>query len=275
MSAFELAQVFSNVTNRLIQEFDSNPQLYEPVDMDCITSEGWLIKYCIFLEKMSETDAYNLISRTLKWRKLKGFAGKVDTDFPRELYQMGSVFQYNQDKDGNLVMIVRLDRQLGRLVPGASSRRLAKQFLAHQLDKLDKSANGNNRFVVLVDYTGTGSLALTELQLVLYLIRLVRQFPACRYLIHYNQGPVARHMVQSTYRKSMDKFAEKKQIFDHFHDRYLPQYLGGTCTQSMVDTPAQSPGLVDCCDKLGINRKLVIKHRDQLAKLTIASQLIN
>jgi hypothetical protein len=265
MSAFELAQVFSNVTNRLITEFETHPDLYEKVDVETITSEGWLIKFCVFLEKMTEDQAYDTIVRILKWRKTKSFADKLDTDFPKELYETGAAFPYNQDKDGNLTLCFRLDRRLSQW-----GGKVAKKFLLHQLSKVDKLANGNSRFVVLVDYSNS-QLAYSDQYLVFYLFKLARHFPACRYFIHYNANPLTKRMIQYTYRKPIDKFAEKKQIFDHFHDKYLPQYLGGTCNNPIGESPADCVSIVDCYESLGIDKKSAVKRRDQLAKQNLVA----
>ena len=258
MSAFELANVFSNVTNRLITEFEAKPDLYEKVDTETITSEGWLIKYCVFLEKMTEEDSFQLITKILKWRKTKSFAEKTDADFPKELFEIGGAFPYTQDKDGNCVLVLRLDRRLSRI------GKLAKKFLLHQLNKVDKQANGNNKFVVLVDYTNS---SYQDQWLVFYLFKMMHHFPCCKYFIHYNASAVTKRLIQYTYRKSIDKFAEKKQIHDHFHDKYLPQYLGGTCTKSTTEIPKESMSIVDCYQTLGINKKSALKHKDQLSKL--------
>ena len=264
MSAFELANVFSNVTNKLISEFEAHPDLYEKNDIETITSEGWLIKYCVFLEKMSEEDSVKMIIDILKWRKTKSFADKTDADFPKEMFELGSVFPYTQDKDGNVVLCFRLDRRLSRF------GKLAKKFLLHQLNKVDKQANGNSRFVVLVDYSNS-SMALNDQQLVFYMIKMMRHFPACRYFIHYNAGSITKRLIQYTYRKSTDKFAEKKQIFDHFHDAFLPQYLGGTCAKAVNETPKESKSIVDCYQSLGINKKSALKLKEQLDK-TLSAQ---
>ena len=260
MSAFELANVFSNVTNRLITEFEAKPELYEKSDIDTITSEGWLIKYCVFLEKMSEEDSYQLIIKILKWRKTKSFANKTDADFPKELFETGGAFPYTQDKDGNCVLVFRLDRRLSQM------GKLAKKFLLHQLNKVDKEANGNSKFVVLVDYTNS-QMAYHDQYLVFYLIKLMQYFPCCKYFIHYNASAITKRLIQFTNRKSIDKFAEKKQIHDHFHDQYLPKYLGGTCTKSITESPKESLSILDCYQSLGMNKKSALKHKDQLTKL--------
>lgn len=264
MSAFELANVFSNVTNKLISEFEAHPDLYEKNDIETITSEGWLIKYCVFLEKMTEDDSVRLITDILKWRKTKGFADKTDADFPKEMFELGAVFPYTQDKDGNIVLCFRLEKRLSRF------GKLAKKFLLHQLNKVDKQANGNNRFVVLVDYSNS-AMAYSDQNLVFYLFKVMRHFPACRYFIHYNANSITKRLIQHTYRKSMDKFAEKKQIFDHFHDQYLPPYLGGKCDKSTIDTPKESPSIVDCYQSLGINKKSALKLKAQIDK-AVSSQ---
>ena len=259
MSAFELANVFSNVTNRLISEFEEHPELYEKSDIDTITSEGWLIKYCVFLEKMSEEDSVQMITKILKWRKTKAFADKTDADFPKEMYEIGCAFPYTQDKDGNCVLVFRLDRRISQM------GKMAKKFLLHQLNKVDKQANGNNKFVVLVDYSNS-TMAYSDQKLVFYLFKLMRHFPACKYFIHYNANPITRRLIQYTYRKSIDKFAEKKQIFDHFHDQYLPQYLGGTCPKPVAEAPKESQSIVDCYQNLGMNKKVALKRKESMKK---------
>lgn len=263
MSAFELAQAFSNVTNKLISEFDANPNLYEQCDIDTITSDGWLIKYCVFLRKMSEEDSVALIMRTLQWRKSKGFADKTDDYFPKELYELGCVFPYNQDKDGNRLLYFRLNRRLSAM------GKLAKDFLLHQVNKIDKMANGNNRFLILIDYTDA-ALAYNDQYLVFYLFKLVKHFPAFKYFIHYNTNPIIRRLIKYTSRKAIDKFAENKQIFDHFHDAFLPQYLGGTCAQSIKECPTDSQSILDCFQNLGLNKKLAIKRKQHLDKYSTA-----
>jgi hypothetical protein len=263
MSAFELAQVFSNVSNKLFAEFEKNPDLYETNDIQTITTEGWLIKHTVFLDKMKEDDALALIIQILRWRKTKDFANKTDDYFPSELYEIGCVFPYNQDKDGNLVLYFRLDRRLSLL------GKLAKQFLLYQLSKIDKMANGNNRFVILVDYSNS-VMSYGDQYLVFHLFKLVKHFPACRYFIHYNASPITKRLIKYTNRKNVDKFAEKKEIFDHFHDAFLPQYLGGTCAQAINNIPSESVSILDCYQKLGLSKKLAIRRKEQLEKYITA-----
>jgi len=102
--------------------------------------------------------------------------------------------------------------------------------------------------------------------LVYYLFKLVKHFPACRYFIHYNANPITKRLIKYTYRKTIDKFAENKQIFDHFHDAFLPQYLGGTCAKSITESPSESVSILDCYQNFGFNKKSAVKHRQHLEK---------
>lgn len=264
MSAFELAQEFSSVSNKLRSEFEANPELYETNDIESITRDGWLIKYAIFIAKLKEEDAIRMILNVMKWRKTKKFANKTDSDFPSELYKIGAAFAYNQDKDGNLVLFLRIDRKLSLI------SKLGQQFLLHQLDAIDKRANGNCRWIVVVDYSDV-RLASTDLPLVYYLMKVIKHFPVCRYIIHYNANTLINKMIKYTHRKMIDKFAHNKQIFDHFHDAFLPQYLGGTCPQSMSTAPSDAVSIQECYDKLGFNKKTALKYKQKLDKI-IADQ---
>lgn len=98
MSSLEKAHIFSDVSAKLVLQYESDKSIFEKEDLDRVITDGFLIKEAVFTEKLNEQEAIERVSDILKWRKSYGITRRKDDYFPLEFYQLAFMFPYNKDK---------------------------------------------------------------------------------------------------------------------------------------------------------------------------------
>ena len=131
-------EIVRRLRDRFLAQCVSNPGIYHPIDVERVRSEDWEVRrYVVNFD--TEDEAYEELTRTLKWKKSFGLHDRSDDYFPKELHIIFGHENYSYDRKGLVVKWNTEDRyrKIGDLSP------LIQQFCAHQLEQLDRNAGAN------------------------------------------------------------------------------------------------------------------------------------
>jgi hypothetical protein len=161
--------VIENIRTKFLTEFETNPQLYHQIDVERVRSENWQIERFI-LDTETEDEAYKALTTSLHWKKSFGLHERNDQYFPKEFFIILEIEKYSRDRLGRVVLWNSLKNY--RKIPELSL--LFQQFLAHQIEKLDREA-GNKGWVFVSDVNV--GLANVDMSLSKFRVELLNYYP--------------------------------------------------------------------------------------------------
>jgi hypothetical protein len=163
-------KAIENIRTKFLTEFETNPQLYHQIDVERVWSENWQIERFI-LDTETEDEACKALIKSMQWKKSFGLHERNDQYFPKELFIIFGLEEHSRDK---LSRIVAWNSSKNyRKIPELSL--LFQQFLAHEIEKLDREA-GNKGWTWVNDLNGTG-LANVDINLSKFRVELMNYYP--------------------------------------------------------------------------------------------------
>jgi len=260
----EAAIRYSNVTSRLVKEFQDNPTSYDKLDVDNVLVNGWLLKNAVFECIMTEDEVFENITTTLKWRKSTNLNSFDDEYFPKEFYEMGIVFPCNKDKINNSLLFLRLSA-FNKLRP---LKKLLKQFTFHQMTKMDYAEKGAN-WDLVIDYTDSG---LINFEIDFILRKIDKHFNSIRYIIHLNTNVLERSLVTLKSRKMnisiKHKFCSSLYLSRYIDEEQVPKVCGGGFDNKM-DVPDETKAFMEVYERYGLTKKYAENGVKELQKFMI------
>jgi hypothetical protein len=163
-------KAIENIRTKFLTEFETNPQLYHQIDVERVRSENWQIERFI-LDTETEDEAYKALTKSLQWKNSFGLHERNDQYFPKEFFIIFGLEKHSRDKSGRIVMWNSLKnyRKISEL------SLLFQQFLAHQIEKLDREA-GNKGWISVNDANGTG-MTNVDMSLSKFRVELLNYYP--------------------------------------------------------------------------------------------------
>jgi hypothetical protein len=213
--------------------------LYDEEDVDRIRQNDWYVKRFLLARRRNVDEAFDMLRNTLRWRKEFGLPTMKDTDFPIEFYKIGGLFAYEKDKNGNVVIYMRV--RMHRKIPELADP--VKKFLMYIVNKVDREVDGNG-CVIVFDCSGAGYSNM-DLDFLTFLISSGNSyFPVgIKYILVYELSWVLnafRRIAMSLIPQSflpLIKFANKNDITDYIPIENLPDYMGGQCKRNYRTIP--------------------------------------
>ena len=85
-----------------------------------------------------------MMKSSMRWRKEFGVPFFKGTDFPEEFYRVGGIFEYEKDREGNVViyMRIKMHRKISEL------ELVLKQYVVYLLNKVDVEVDGRGMAIV-------------------------------------------------------------------------------------------------------------------------------
>lgn len=208
-------------------------------------TDDWFIKRFILARNRDTKAAFEMLHETMKWRRDLFVAEVRDFHFPSEFYKIGALFTYEPDREGNLVlyMRIRMHKKISEL------EEPTKGFLVHNFNKAERIARGNG-FVIVFDLNGAG-LGQLDLPFLNFLVTFGRNhFPgSLSYILVFNLPWVLSAFQKVAFamlpQEMVEKirFARGKEIFDYIAPENVPDYIdGGKCKRNFrAIAPACQP----------------------------------
>lgn len=228
------AQSVQQIRERFFEDYQNNKDLYDENDVNRIRENEWYVKRFLLARRRNVGEAFEMMRNTMRWRKEMGLPTMKDSDFPIEFYKIGGLFAYERDKDGNVVIFMRV--RMHRKIPELADP--VKKFLMHIVNKVDLEVDGNGT-VIVFDCSGAGYSNM-DLDFLTFLISAGNSyFPVgLKYILVYELSwflNAFRRIAMSLIPQSflpLIKFANKNDITDYIPIDNLPDYMGGKCKRN-------------------------------------------
>lgn len=203
----------------------------------------WFIKRFLLASRRNPDEALEMLKTTLAWRKTVAISTTPINTFPKEFFQIGGLFQYEPDLEGNPViyMRIRMHRKIAEI------QEPIQQFLFYIINKVDLETNSNGA-VILFDCSGAG-YANMDLDMLKILSEVAfKYFPFCiQKVIVYELSwmlnafrRIAMAIIPSTFTRIVH-FATKDDIANFIAPENLPDFMGGTCRRDYRAVPEGCP----------------------------------
>lgn len=212
---------------------------YYKEDVQKVIESDWYVKRFLLARGRNVDEAFKMIRDAMRWRNEYGFALMKDSDFPYEFYKIGGLFPYEKDKQGNVMIYMRI--KLHRKIPELEEP--VKRFIMHIVNKVDKETDGNGMGIVF-DCTGAGYVNI-DMDFLSFLITTgTSYFPVgLKYILVYDLPwiltpfrKIAMALVPGKMQQLI-RFANKNDITEFIARENLPDYLGGTCRRNYRAVP--------------------------------------
>lgn len=234
------------VRRRMLEEFDTNPHLYDLCDREKVaTNDFWVSRFINWLDQGNEK-AFDHMKETFRWRRSYGINCYDPLEIPLEVYQMGPVFRFMDDPEGRSMLYVRC--KMHRKIPEIEDR-IRKSFINY-VEKIDAKANREFGFNIVFDMNGSG-YANVDLDMLFFIITTIRKYYPNGNKYTYILGlpwilnSVAKFALalipSDTARKV--KFLSLTEFHQLLPSHCIPDFLGGTCIEPYRKIPI---GAKDC-----------------------------
>lgn len=256
----EISNGTQAVRERLLQYVSGNPDDFLPIDIEWMLN-GNLRRYVI-CSYLNEDEAFDLIVRTLTWRKESQISTLTDAHFPREFFKKGGLFIYERDLNDTPLLYMRVKgiRKCNDLDD------LVKLFIAYQISKIDTQSAALFSWGILFDCTDIG-FANVQIDLIRFLITVLKDYFPCgiKYVIVYELPWILNTVQKLIFAmipddcKHLIKFTNRKNITSVVPTDKLPDYMGGSCKKSYKFSPSISKPF----DSMYTNRF----NKDQMSRI--------
>lgn len=235
-------QQIYKLKKRFLLDFASNPDAYDPQDVDELfddPTKEWNFKRFLLNSYLDLETAFSQLCACYRWKKELGLRYIRDQDFPLEFFAAGALFPYESDLRGNPCLYIRV--KFVRRAP--EILHVFKLFFVHQMNKVDTESEGFG-WTLIFDFSGA-NISNCDLELVNFLINVICDYFPCGvdYILTYELPwylsavwKVIRSCIPD-HSKDLVKCADKKTIGNFIASDNLPDFMGGTCKRSYRDVP--------------------------------------
>lgn len=231
--------------------------LYDEDDLKLI-DDDWYLKRFLLAKNRNVDEAFKMLVETMQWRNEMYISQVRDFHFPIEFYKIGALFAYEPDKNGVLVvyMRIRFHRKTVELDEPT------KGFLVHTFNKAEKLSRGQG-FGLVFDLSGAGYSNL-DLPFLSFLIQFGRNhFPgSLNYIIVYNLPWILSSFQKLVFSMlpaeatGIIKFASGSEIFKYIDEENAPDYItGGTCLRNYRAVAPGAKPIYDLCMQYGYTQE--------------------
>lgn len=239
-------------------EFEKNPDLYDPSDVERFLNSDWTVTRFLLRKKEDPEAAAQMIIGCGRWRHKLGMPRWKDEDFPTEFYNIGGCFPYAPDLLGNTVIYVRpklYDKKLSFI------QELFQHYTIHIANRVDEERDGRG-WAIIVDCSGTG-LAQMDVSMLLFMLNeIIPHLPkGLNYVLIYELPWLLSKIVNTTisclpaeYRK-LAKTCSKKEIHNWVAKDSLPDFMGGTCDINYRRSPKGTKSFEEMATKYNLDEK--------------------
>ena len=228
------AEELDTVRQKLLQDVNDNPDLYDSLDIERCKTDEWTVKRFICYKKHNIEEASSALIKSMRWRKEWSASSLKNTDFPQEFYWTGESHIYGRDKNNTSLVFLRV--RYHKCLPDYYD--ITKKYLIHIMDLMDEEIrNGSNGWALIYDCDG-GTIFNNNMEILFFMINtFFENYPLALNFIGMYELPwvlkaiyhICRGWIPEDYRK-LFTFFDKKSIHDVIGTEHLPDYLQGTST---------------------------------------------
>lgn len=263
-TTFNDLEVVDEVRQRFLAKADNvetGQGLYEIEDVHRVSTNDWTVRRFLKACNGNVKEAFKQLDKCMQWRKEYGVNLRKEKDCPIEFVEAGAIFPYHEDKEGRLVVYIRVkvNKRVPQLAP------FFRQFLVSVIDRVDQVADAQG-YCFVFDFTGV-TLSNVDMDFLHFIITSLRNYypQGLRRVIAFNL-PWLLKGLWATVRmwlgplQELIKFASGEEIKEFIAEENLPRYLGGKCTTNFIDAPKCCPPVADIAIEHGFTVKEVEKY---------------
>lgn len=143
-------QLIASIRSSILVKFtDENEHSMYQEDLDDILSNDDSVRRFLIATNGNLADARAKLIKSLQWRKANKIRELSDTSFPSEVYSVGGIFTYAEDRSGRPTLHFRMSHAI--IVKDILS--MVKSFIIYTIWKADQLA-GDRGLLVIVDCRG-------------------------------------------------------------------------------------------------------------------------
>jgi len=227
-------------------------------DIKKITDDDWYIKRFIIAAYKNLDEAAVKLAAAMKWRKEQGVRKWKALDFPREFYETGALFIYEEDKHGAPALIMRL--KFIKRIPEMMD--FMKRFGIYNCFHIDEQTNGSG-WVLVLDFSDCSYSSYQNIDLLHYFITTMHSyFPAgmdyvlsvdLPWVLSSFWGLVKMWVPEK--RRDMVQFCSKSSLLEYFDASNLPPVLGGYSKKKYKTCPDNCPSAFDVGMEMGLDKE--------------------
>lgn len=249
---------------------------YYEFDVSRFMKEDFRVRRFLYKFNGSIELAVDSMISAFQWIKSNNLRDLQDTDFPTEIYLLGSVFLYEPDVNGRRVFYMRHKHNHTM----KDIHELKMQFLAYNLLKAADAA-GEAGLSMVVDMSGI-SWSNIELSMLTFLHQMGQNFPFEIALCLFVDLPkfcqatfnVFKYAFPSEVRSSVMAVSHD-QLTKYIDINNIPPFLGGRCQMTYSGpqvVPSNSTYIVDHGKRLGFHKDQIVRifsfYRKEIEKLS-------
>lgn len=259
-----LTQIRSKLATSLAARRDDVDSLL----LDKLMTDDQLIRRYMKRKNGDIEQSVTFITSVLEWRQKMGIPDLTGSSFPREFYEVGGIYIFREDVEGNPVLHIRI--RLFQKVEGILE--LLKKFsiyLMYQVDELAAEKGPEFGWVLLFDCT-EASLINADIDMANFVSSTLRNyFPSGQKYTLVFKLPWLLSAVKTllftmlpSYVKRKIRFCDEKTLFQHIPQENLPDYLNGPGKSS--DYRIYPDGLISTAEM--VRKGLMPMNEEQLNK---------
>lgn len=248
------AQALIEVRKRFLEYAEQNPDKVNDRDKIKLTTDEWYLKRYLLARNRRVSDTMDMLRKTMEWRNEFGIHISEDAMFPQEFYKIGALFPYENDKQGNLVLYLRIKyhQKIDEMVE------VEKHFLVHTFEKIDRITNGQG-LVIVFDCQGAG-YTNCDVDFLQFLIMCATEHApiGLKYIVVYKLPwvlnafwAIARKLLPA-YLANRVKFCDENSVRELIDPENLPDFMSGTCRRNYRWIPPGCPSVFKLANAYGI-----------------------
>ena len=262
-------------------ELATNIKLYHPIDIDRVRTEQWQVKRFLLEqqtlslspgdckekeEQQLEERAFVSLCKSLQWKKSFGIHERSDQYYPKEFWVLNTIEVNGKTHTGQPVLWGTIKNKRSF----KETQLLAKQFVAHVLERTDRLA-GERGFTVVSDTNGA-SLINIDLELSRFNTEILEYYPQGMRAMYVVDLPWLLNAIMKIMMNFMEPqkrhiihFIKSSELVGAIDPEYIPVTLKGNRVKSHF--PSNLLPLSQCYSLYGTMDEKFVKHFYNVYKL--------
>lgn len=232
-------------------------------DITLLETDDHIVRRFLIPNTGNVPSAVSQMMESMKWVKRMRFREIGDSYFPQEMWYVGGVFLYEEDREGHPTIYLRL--KFFQKIKELSDA--VKHFFGYLLWKVDQVA-GPKGYTIVADFNGV-HFSNYDMGMLMFIVEVKDYIPQGADIIIAVDCPwfmraawnTIKYALPSERRDQMKLMSgeDLEQVIDR---KNLPFFLGGTCERIFMGVsvvPNGSPDAISFGTSIGISRSVCEK----------------
>ncbi|RWS09385.1 Motile sperm domain-containing protein 2-like protein [Dinothrombium tinctorium] len=261
-SLFENIEEYDKVAKiqaALLTMWKQDSELFDELDVQNIIWNKVYLHRFLLRQHGNVKKTIEMVKETLIWRKEKRIPHIIPSAVPREIYDLGPMITHGTDRDGNVVLYIRLKCLFVIEETKESNIRL---LMARVFSTFEEGLANNKGFVLFYDATDV-TMANYHLAEALDAFRIFQKYvpSGLTKIVFYNLTWYARSLIKPAFAllqnelRKMLHFVNKNDVDKIISPKSLPPFITDPATKYKIPRPPDVKD-IDHCDLELIGVKL-------------------